>query len=216
MAIFIKNGWDVSHHHTHEAFKHLGYSCRINIEVNAFYEQQKDSLPWQKSLTVANKIRMNFIRENQEAIKAIILFQAGMEAWISWAYTTESLSHLSKPRYFTDKWEEAFKYLNIEYDFSNYADFYRNARNPIVHPSKEADIAAVANISASATLQGFKDGWSANESLSKGIGREFDKNSWDLISEINNVPKVAPDELVDLQVLEKKLREKLLQGMKQA
>jgi hypothetical protein len=37
VAIIINDGWDVTHHHIHEAFLHLGQACSYNKHATQKY-----------------------------------------------------------------------------------------------------------------------------------------------------------------------------------
>ena len=212
MAFFINNGWDVSHHHTHEAFIHLGKACNINLNAIKYIESIPDDTPIPYFLKSSNIILGEYNNESKQCIKATILFQAGMEAWISWAYTQEQLN-IKKPRNFKDKWTKAFSHLNIDFDFSPYSDFYDNLRNPIIHPTTEQDIEKIAKIKSENVYRGFQAGWSATETLSAALGLPFDENSWEIMCEINGV--VLPDKIKDLgelQTLYRELRKKSIKS----
>lgn len=190
MGTIISDGFSVAHHHMHEAFIHLGEAYTVNTQASKEYLQIESNLTWHQCLTIAPQIRDQFTKENKKAIKAIVLFQAGMEAWISWAYTRPPLDSVRKPKSFKDKWEEAFDNCNIQHDFSVYGNFYKNYRNPVVHPSNPVDIESIDQIWVKPVYQGIQAGWKAMEALSPAIGFSFDSNSWETMCKINNVPNV--------------------------
>ena len=213
MAFFINNGWDISHHHTHEAFMHLGEACVINLEAMSYYKAISKDVPTLHFLSISNRILGAYNMESKQCIKATVLFQAGMEAWISWAYTQDQLK-IKKLGSFKEKWTKAFEYFKVDFDFSTYGDFYDNLRNPIIHPSTEKDIEKISKIQSKNVYKGFKAGWAATEALSTAMGRPFDKHSWDTICEGNGV--VSSDKVEDLgelQTIFKDLRQKLQENI---
>lgn len=156
---------------------------------------------------------MVFILENKEAIKAIALFQAGMEAWISWAYTKAELSGITKPRNFKDKWIDAFAELRISHDFTDYGNFYSIQRNAIIHPGTQADIETVGKINSQITFSGLKRGWEAMAAMSAGFGQSFDVNSFDTMCNANGVQLTEIGNLGDLLDFEKQLLQKHRAGL---
>ena len=213
MTLVISDGWDVANHHIHEAFRLIGEACMINLHTTSKYEQIVESIDWISCQSLASSIRYQSIIENKLAIISIILFQAGMEAWISWAYTRNELSSCSKPRKFVHKWEMAFSELGSSFDFSNYARFYRDYRNPVVHPSNANDVLTVSQIYSKPVIVGISYGWEAISELSTELGMAFDPNSWDTICRINGVPqKDEVKKLGDLQKFERELLKKHLDG----
>jgi len=213
VALSINNGWDVSHHHMHEAFIHIGQAYEFNRHMTNKYCDYENKLHWAEFLGTSVEVRQSFIAENKLSIKAIILFQAGMEAWISWAYTEPNLAGENIPRNFVQKWEVAFHTLNVNHDFNEYAEFYREVRNPTVHPSKQSDIEKVANIWFEPVYEGLRSGWQAMSELSAALGKPFDRNSWEIICNANNAPNQIPDLIVsNLQELEGLMLQKHLAG----
>lgn len=213
MAIFIHDGWDVSHHHIHEGFIHIGQAYAYNNNVTQKYSDYEDELHWAECLGASAEVRQYFITENKLCIKAVILFQAGMEAWISWAYSKPQLSAISVPRNFVSKWETAFNHFGNRYDFTDYAEFYRKVRNPIVHPSQQSDVEKVANVWCKPVHEGIKAGWSAMSTLSSELGHPFDSNSWETICNINGAPpSIGNNVITDLQALEREMCKKHIAG----
>lgn len=213
VALSINSGWDVAHHHIHEAFIHIGQAYEFNCHMVRKYQKYKDKLHWTELLGASSEVRQYFIAENKLSIKATILFQAGIEAWISWSYTKPELSGSRVPRHFVPKWEAAFASLGIDYDFSDYAEFYREIRNPAVHPSQQSDIEKVANIWCKPVYDGIRAGWSAMSELSSALGQPFDSNSWDIMCNANNTPNTINDsEITDLQTLECAMLSRHLSG----
>lgn len=213
MAIIINDGWDVAHHHIHEAFLHLGQAYSYNKHATQKYRRYEKDYHWAEYLGFSAEVRQLFIAENKLSIKATILFQAGIEAWISWAYTKPKLSAISTPRNFVIKWETAFSHLDSDYDFSTYADFYRQIRNPIVHPSNQSDVERVASVWCKPVHEGLKAGWTAMSVLSAELGYPFDENSWDRMFNINVTPEsINNNEVSDLQALEREMLKKHLSG----
>ena len=213
MALIIHDGWDVAHHHNHEGFIHLGQAYAYNKYATQKYLNYEDDLHWAECLGSSAEIRQHFIAENKLCIKAVVLFQAGVEAWISWAYTKPALSSVSMPRHFVPKWEAAFNHFGNSHDFSEYAEFYRDVRNPIVHPSKQSDVEKVASVWCKPVHEGLRAGWSAMSELSTELGQPFDGNSWDTMCSINGTPiSLEHSEISDLQVLERAMSLRHLSG----
>jgi hypothetical protein len=217
MAIIISNGWDVAHHHIHEAFGHMGEACKTNLHATSEYRKIENSINWSSCLAASGTMRSYFVNENKLAIKAIILFQAGMEAWISWAYTQGGLAGQTIPNNFVKKWEDAFTALGSSFDFSSYADFYRNYRNPSVHPSTQGDVEKVAAICSKPVHEGIKSGWQAMAELSHLLSVPFDSDSWETMCKINGVPSAEEISLLgDLCQFERILSKKHIDGARKA
>ncbi|MCH6233392.1 hypothetical protein [Cognataquiflexum rubidum] len=195
MAFFVTDGWSVAHHHIHEAFIHLGNACRINLDAMNYYKSISEDTHPVNFLSISSELSGAYSIENKECIKATILFQAGMEAWISWAYTKHQLN-IVKSRYFKQKWTDAYNHLAITYDFNPYSTFYDNFRNPIVHPSTNGDIDQIANIKSEDVYKGFQAGWDAMAKLSNGLGTPFELNSWDIMCNANGV--ILPNKISEL------------------
>ena len=213
MAFIITNGWDVAHHHIHEGFKHLGNSITANLSVTKTFEEVKNNSSWNNCLNLSGQVRAAFTLENKEAIKATALFQAGMEAWISWAYTKPELSGITKPGYFKPKWINAFTELGITNDFTDYGNFYSSQRNAIIHPGTQADIETVAKINSQDTFEGLKHGWIAMGAMSSGLGQPFDSNSFEIMCNANGVQLTEVANLGDLLDFEKQLLKKHREGI---
>ena len=203
--MIISDGWDVAHHHIHEAFGHLGQAYRHNTYATQKYRDFEKTLSPTGYLKASMEVRHYFNLENKESIKAVILFQAGMEAWISWAYTEDQLA-IKPPYNVVDKWESAFTHVNKVYDFSGYATFYKETRIPIVHPSTQDDVKNVANVWCQPVHEGLKAGWSAMTALAAKIGQPVDGNSWDIMCDVNNAPKsINNNDVSDLQEIARKM-----------
>jgi len=213
MAFSISNGWDVAHHHVHEGIKHIGNACSINLTASSKYSDWESALEWPSLLAASMDVRQYSVEEHKQCLKAVVLFQAGMEAWISWAYSRPQLSGKSLPRNFVDKWTEALDHFSTTHDFSGYADFYRQVRNPIVHPTSEADVLSIAAIWSDVVHKGLKQGWGAMEALSSNLAQPFDRNSWSTMCGIHHVPpSLDSDALINLHELERSMRAKHLSG----
>ncbi|MHC4321424.1 MAG: hypothetical protein ACYST3_04030 [Planctomycetota bacterium] len=213
MALSINSGWDVAHHHIHEAFIHIGQAYEFNCRMVKKYQDYKQEFHWAKLLGASSEVRQYFIAENKLSIKATILFQAGIEAWISWSYTKPELSSSRAPRHFVPKWEFAFKAQGLDYGFSDYAVFYREIRNPTVHPSQQSDIEKVSNIWCKPVYEGMKTGWLAMSELSSSLGQPFDSNSWEIMCNANNAPNIiCESKVTDLQALEGAMLSRHLSG----
>ena len=170
MAIMIHDGWGVAHHHIHEALSHLGQACEFNKIATQKYCDYERHYNWQEYLSASAKVALTFNEENKQCIKATILFQAGMEDWISWAYTESKLLSIKPPKTFSEKWEKAFNCFGSNFDFEPYKKFYEDYRNPIVHPSSKVDVEVVASIWCKPVHLGLKAGWDSMSSLSTELG----------------------------------------------
>lgn len=211
MAFYITNGWDVAHHHINEGFKHLANSINANLSVSKTFKEVKNKSTWNKCLNLSEQIRAAFILENKEAIKATILFQAGMEAWINFAYTKQELKN--PPDSFNDKWRDAFFKLNINYNFEKYAQFYTSQRNAIIHPSTQKKINTIAKINSIDTFEGIKHGWEAMKAIGQGLNQPFNSNSFDIICNTNGVKLTEIENLGNLILFEKELLVKHQEGL---
>lgn len=215
MAFNINSGWDVAHHHIHEAFIHLGEAYKYNKQATEKWGNFDSNFHWADLLVASGEVRQHFIVENKLCIKAVVLFQAGMEAWISWAYSEAPLNGLDKPRNFISKWDAAFKHFDHSYDFSKYSSFYKKIRNPVVHPSTKKDVELVSEIWFKPVYEGMQSGWAAMADLSSNLGQAFDSNSWEIMCKANFAPKLINDhEISDLQLLERAMRHKHLLGFR--
>jgi hypothetical protein len=215
VAFNINSGWDVAHHHIHEAFIHLGEAYAHNRYATEKWGDFDSNFHWADLLSASGEVRQHITAESKLCIKAVVLFQAGMEAWISWAYSENALKGLGKPRSFIPKWETAFKHLNHSYDFSDYSYFYKKIRNPVVHPSSQKDVESVSKIWFKPVYQGMLSGWEAMAALSHNLGRTFENDSWEVMCRVNNAPKVIIEqEVTDLQLLEQGMSQKHLLGFR--
>lgn len=199
-----------------EAGKMLSYAYQSVCEGKQLIEYNYKPLDYQNlSIELASKRRNEF----QFCIKAVILFQAGMEAIINQTITTkpgiqELIEEFIEVKYkkkkkwheaaFKDKWEKTLDKYKIELEnFKEYhKNIYQTLRNKVVHPEyrysgekpKSAKKPKELIFSAdkfifSNVYSGFKNGWLAFASLSQAVGDPHDNNSWDIYCDICHLPK---------------------------
>ena len=201
-----------------EAGKMLSYAYQSVCEGKQIIEYNYNPLDYHNlSIELASKRQNEF----QFCIKAVILFQASMEAIINQAITTKSdiqelievKSNKKKKPTFQDKWEKTLGKYKIELEnFKEYHEnIYQTLRNNVVHPryrylgekpddsSDEKFIFPADKFIFSNVYSGFKNGWLAFASLSQAIGYPHDNNSWDIYCDICHLPKsVNPEEYPNL------------------
>ena len=189
-----------------EAGKMLSYAYQSVCEGKQIIEYNYNPLDYHNL-----SIELAFKRQNefQFCIKAVILFQASMEAIINQAITTKSdIKELIEVKYnkkkkptFQDKWEKTLEKYEIELEnFKEYHEnIYRNLRNNVVHPDNRYSVKNAEKFIFSNVYSGFKNGWLAFASLSQAVGYPHDNNSWDIYCDICHLPKsVNPEKYPNL------------------
>lgn len=125
----------------------------------------------------------DLIRETEESIQAIVLFQSAMEAVITEEIENEpllepikkqNLALFSKHKSlsFKNKWEKTFEILAIKNKKSleKYVTFYSTHRIPISHPKSR--FISVEPYSSLQIEAGIQSGWEAMQELFKTLGKE--------------------------------------------
>ena len=107
---------------------------------------------------------------------------------------------------FVQKWEQAFVAKGQPAKFDDYATFYREVRNAVIHPDTEQKIDTIDQLRFIRVHEGMKCGWEAFGRLSAAIGEPHDKDSWRIMCEAHRVPMDCPDpSYPDLMVLRSQL-----------
>jgi hypothetical protein len=193
----ISSGWDVSHLVMHSAFYELGEAAKL-CRVDPLDPQMVDP---SQSFFLAGQIMQAHAQARRPLVKAVALFQAGMESLINY-WSSEHPEILSKGT-FVQKWEQAFvkKGQPANY-FDDYAAFYSEVRNAVIHPDTPQRIATINQLSFIRVHKGIEHGWDAFRRLADAIGEPHDKDSWRIMCEAHGVPTDCPVESYpDLMVL---------------
>jgi len=194
-----------------------------NLLIHSSLDEMKEAFNW---VVKVNEIDINSLENgdcsfhspkienidksiSKHLIKAIVLFQAGMESIIHWIGTKDTTIKSSGS--FVFKWEYAFEAKNIKHDFSEYANFYRSYRIHLIHPDKEERFETFNNLIFSDVYQGLLAGWNAFYVLSGAIGHKHDEESWQIMCAAHGLPGsvqredyVSPKEVISH--LDKKYR----------
>ncbi len=213
-----ENDFDIAKFCGLEAGKILSYAYQSVCQGKQLIEYNSKPLDYHNlSIELASKRQNEF----QFCIKAVILFQASMEAIINQVISTQPdtkefiEASLKKKWYqasFKDKWCKTLKKQKIELkNFKEYhKNIYQTLRNNVVHPryrylgepddsSDEKFIFPADKFIFSNVYSGFKNGWLAFASLSQVVGYPHDNNSWDIYCDICHLPKsVVPEEYPNL------------------
>jgi len=100
------------------------------------------------------------------------------------------------------KWEQAFVAKGQSANFGDYATFYREVRNAVIHPDTAQKIATIDQLRFIRVHEGIKHGWEAIRRLADAIGEPHDRDSWRIMCEAHKVPTDCPGQLYpDLRVL---------------
>lgn len=178
--IAITNGWDVAHLVIHSAFDELKKASElVKITINI------EEIEPMKSQLIGFEILNRQINSKEYLVKAVALFQAGMESLIN--YWQSKYPEISGGSNFVSKYEKAFSVKGVFHSFDDYASFYRTVRNAIIHPDSQQKIDTINNINFIQVYEGIKHGWDALERLSDKLGRSFDTNSWETLCNIHRV-----------------------------
>ena len=103
---------------------------------------------------------------------------------------------------FVQKWEHAFIAKGQPTKFDDYATFYREVRNAVIHPDTAQKIATIDQLRFVRVHKGMKHGWEAFRRLADAIGEPHDKDSWRIMCDAHRVPMDCPDQLYpDLMIL---------------
>lgn len=202
-----ENDFDIAKFCGLEAGKMLSHAYQSVCKAKQLIEYNYNPLDYQNlSIELASKRQNEF----QFCIKAVILFQASMEAIINQAITTkpdiqEFIKVCLKKKWceasFQDKWEKTLEKYKIESEnFKEYhKNIYQTLRNKVVHPKNRYSVENADKFIFSNVYSGFKNGWLAFASLSQVVGYPHDNNSWDIYCDICHLPKsVVPEEYPNL------------------
>jgi hypothetical protein len=151
--------------------------------------------------------------ELRECIKAVVLFQAMMEALVN-----DAIEHDGVPeaKCFADKWKGAFRHLGIADDshIEAYLPCYRELRNRVVHPKERRLQIDGQKLRFPFVHNSLREGWLAFAQLAAALGTPHDHNSWEIFCAANGVPAmVAQEDYPDLNALETALIRKHLDGV---
>ena len=176
----ITNGRDVAHLVIHSAFDELEKASElVKITVNI------EEIEPMKSYLLKSEIDIRQINSRKYLIKAVALFQAGMESLIN--YWQSKYPEISGGSNFVSKYEKAFSVKGVFHSFDDYASFYRTVRNAIIHPDRQKKIETINNINFIQVYEGIKHGWDALERLADKLGEPFDSNSWKILCDLHGV-----------------------------
>jgi hypothetical protein len=196
----IKSGWDVAHLVMHSAFDELGLAatfCRVG-------PLDPQTIPPMDCFFLAGQIMQARAEARRHLVKAVALFQAGMESLIN--YWVSEHPEIPRSKKFVEKWKLAFTAKGQPAKFDGYATFYRDVRNAVIHPDSAQRIATIDQLRFIRVHEGMKHGWEAFGRLSAAMGDPHDKDSWRIMCEAHRVPLDCPDPLYpDLLVLRSQL-----------
>ena len=166
----IADGWDVAHLVMHTAFDELGLAGR-HAQVGPIDPDAIDPIQ----------------------CFHVTLYQAGMESTIS--YWISRHSGLSTAGGFVERWDNVCRAKGCAPGLGDYAIFYREIRNAIVHPDTDARVRTIQTLRVKRVHEGIADGWSALQRLASALGEPHDADSWKIMCEAHGVPLQCSDEL---------------------
>lgn len=197
--IAITNGWDVAHLVIHSAFDELKKASEfVKISINI------EEIEPMKSQSIGFEILNRQINSKEYLVKAVALFQAGMESLIN--YWQSKYPEIKCDSGFVPKYEKAFSVKGVSHSFDDYASFYRTVRNAIIHPDSQQKIETINNINFIQVYKGINHGWDALERLADKLGEPFDTNSWETLCNIHRVDsQLLESDYPDLKELSNQL-----------
>ncbi len=205
----INNGFDVAHLLMHSALDELSAANTFCVKIN---DINITNIEEPDCFFVSPRIEGMDTSIKKHLIKAIVLFQSGMESIIHWIQNQDST--IKSGRSFAQKWENALDSKNVDFDFSDYKIFYENYPIHLVHPDKDERFETFNNLTFSDVYYGINKGWQAYAAMSDAIGYKHDSNSWQIMCSTHTLPEtldginyVIPNELIVL--LNKKYRKYL-------
>jgi len=177
----IHDGWNVSHLVMHSAFDELGKASEIaNVELSV------GDIDYMQCFFAAIEIEQRRATSRKHLVTAVALFQAGMESLIN--YWRSKYPDIEGGSNFVAYWKNAFTIKGVQGSFDDYAYFYRNIRNAIIHPDSVERIETINNLEFIQVYEGIKHGWVASEKLSQVLGTPYDNNSWEIMCSAHSVP----------------------------
>jgi len=196
----IRTGWDVAYLVMHSAFDELGAAATI-CRVGPLDPQTIDPA---ESFFLAGKIMQARAGARRPLVKAVALFQAGMESLIN--FWSSEHPEIQSKNGFVQRWERAFVVKGLPATFGDYASFYREVRNAVIHPDTPQRITTIDQLRFIRVHEGIKHGWNAFRRLADAIGEPHDKDSWHIMCEAHGVPTDCPEQLYpDLMLLGRQL-----------
>ena len=177
----ITDGWSVAHLVMHSAFQEL----RQASELAQVYIKVAETDPIQ-CFFVGGEVEQRRSASREHLVKATALFQAGMESLIN--HWQSKYPEIQGGNNFVSKWECSFTSKGVEANFDDYASFYREVRNAVIHPDTQIKIDTINNIEFLSIYQGIKYGWDASRRLASELGEPYDNNSWGTMCNIHGIP----------------------------
>ena len=185
----IADGWDVAHLVMHTAFDELGLAGR-HAQVGPIDPDAIDPI---QCFHVGGRVDLAQGTSRRHLVKAVTLYQAGMESTIS--YWISRHSGLSTAGGFVERWDNVCGAKGCAPGLGDYAIFYREIRNAIVHPDTDARVRTIQTLRVKRVHEGIADGWSALQRLASALGEPHDADSWKIMCEAHGVPLQCSDEL---------------------
>jgi len=198
---------DIANHFGHRAMDSLSIAHQCWVEASNFYHQNKDT-HWSRSPIIGQKLDYYRRQEFNFCADSIIFFQAMMEVVINQVIKENNHLELKNKKHkiikqppFADKWKNAFAHYSIKStDLSIYTTFYKNYRNPLIHPPTRDIVDNAENIRFPMVYQGLYAGWSAFRDLMQALKQPHDNNSWQLMCDAHQLPiQIDPNYYVDSQ-----------------
>lgn len=179
----ITNGWDVAHLFMHSSLDELAAAHNIYVAAG---KVDVDSIDEQECFFLSPKMEFQDTNVKKHLVKAVALFQAGMEAVFHWMQNIDP--EIKSNKGFANNWEEAFKKKGINFNFSKYRTFYEEYRIHIMHPDKEERFETINNLEFHEVFEGIKAGWLAYKALSEAVGYKHDDGSWKIMCNAHDLP----------------------------
>lgn len=183
----ISDGWDVAHLVMHGAFDELHAACK-EANVGLIQVQAIDPI---QCFFVGGEVEKRRASARRHLVKSVALFQVGMESLIS--HWETKYPKIKTDGGFVKKWEHAFTTKGQPHSFNDYASFYREIRNAVVHPDSTQRITTINCLGFLPTYKGIRDGWDAVVRLAAALGEPHDNDSWKIMCDAHGIP-AAPEE----------------------
>ncbi|MFC1626429.1 hypothetical protein ACFL19_01860 [Pseudomonadota bacterium] len=180
--IKINDGWDVADLVMHSAFDELHQASGL-----AFFPEKVEEIEPKQCFFISNEMIQRQGSLRKHLVKVTVLFQAGMESLIYYYRTKYPEINKGNPC-FVKKWDDALAAKGISPNFNEYASFYKDIRIALTHPDRPERIDKINSIGFLSIYQGIKSGWEAEVRLASALGRPHDKNSWETMCAIHQVP----------------------------
>lgn len=173
----------MAHLFMHSSLDELSAAHNIYVEAGKI---DVDSVEEKECFILSPQVEFQDTNIKKHLVKAVSLFQAGMEAVFHWMKEIEP--DIESNNGFSKKWEGAYKKKGIKYDFSKYKTFYEEYRIHIMHPDKEERFETINNLEFSEVYNGIEAGWDAYKILSGAVGYKHDDNSWAIMCDAHDLP----------------------------